>query len=75
MRMADVSADETHGGRLNIANVSITLGEGADAFEAVRELEPRSLPVNWSAFSARRAVASQRFWGRSQAISRCQGAA
>jgi NitT/TauT family transport system ATP-binding protein len=39
MRMANISADETHGGRLNIVNVSIMLGDGADAFEAVREFE------------------------------------
>ena len=39
MSMTDVPARDVHGGRLNIDNVSIALGDGADAFEAVRDVD------------------------------------
>jgi NitT/TauT family transport system ATP-binding protein len=39
MSAVDVPAQDAHGGRLTIANVSITLGGGAEAFEAVRDVD------------------------------------
>jgi hypothetical protein len=57
IRVSDIAAQTV--GRIEVAHVSISLGEGVDAFEAVRDLNFAWRRANSYAFSVRPAAASR----------------